>query len=120
MCVCPTDSKSKVLCLLQYMCTYVYVLYCVLFYWSLLCSRKENFYVIHRQLRSCPDGISLLLPLEEVCREARLEVCTLQAFNCHPERQKAAVGLMQSVTVTDFMVPNRLRYHVFVDTCQTA
>ena len=28
-------------------CTYVHV--CVLFYWYLLCSRKANFYVIHRQ-----------------------------------------------------------------------
>ena len=34
------------------MCTYVHVLYCVLFYWYLLCSRKANFYVIHRQQRS--------------------------------------------------------------------
>ena len=32
-------------------CTYVmyYVLYRVLSYWYLLCSRKANFYVIHRQ-----------------------------------------------------------------------
>ena len=30
-------------------CTYVHVLYCVLFYWYLLCSHKANFYVIHRQ-----------------------------------------------------------------------
>ena len=32
-------------------CIYVmyYVLYCVLSYWYLLCSRKANFYVIHRQ-----------------------------------------------------------------------
>ena len=30
-------------------CTYVHVLYCVLFYWYLLCSRKAKFYVIHRQ-----------------------------------------------------------------------
>ena len=32
--------------------TYVhvlYLLYCVLFYWYLLCSRKANFSVIHRQ-----------------------------------------------------------------------
>ena len=33
------------------MCTYVHVLYCVLFYWYLLCSRKANFYVTHRQKR---------------------------------------------------------------------
>ena len=29
--------------------TYVHVLFCVLFYWYLLCSRKANFYVIHRR-----------------------------------------------------------------------
>ena len=28
---------------------YLHVLYRVLFYWYLLCSRKANFYVIHRQ-----------------------------------------------------------------------
>ena len=27
----------------------VHVLYCVLFYWYYLCSRKANFYVNHRQ-----------------------------------------------------------------------
>ena len=49
-CVCaPSRLKDKVLCVLQYMCTYVHVLYCVLFYWYILCSRKENFYLIHRQ-----------------------------------------------------------------------
>ena len=35
------------------MCTYVHVLRCVLFAWYLLCSRKANFYVIHRQWRFC-------------------------------------------------------------------
>ena len=53
-CVCvPTRLKDKALCVLQYMCTYVHVLHCVLFYWPLLCSRKANFYVIHRQSRFC-------------------------------------------------------------------
>ena len=32
-----------------YLCSCVIVLYCVLSYLYLLCSRKENFYVIHRQ-----------------------------------------------------------------------
>ena len=33
-CVCvPYRLKDKVFCVLQYMCTYVYVLYCVLVYW---------------------------------------------------------------------------------------
>ena len=32
---------------------YVNVLYCVLFYWYLLCSRKSNFYVIHGQYNLC-------------------------------------------------------------------
>ena len=51
VCVCPTDSKIKIkssvfysICILN-----VYVSYCMLFYWSLLCSRKANFDVIHRQ-----------------------------------------------------------------------
>ena len=35
------------------MCTYVHVLYCVLFYWYLLCSLRANFYVIRRQQRFC-------------------------------------------------------------------
>ena len=39
----PSRLKDKVLCVLQYMCTYVHVLYCVLFYCYLLCSRKANF-----------------------------------------------------------------------------
>ena len=48
VCVCRTDS-DKVFCISQYMYTYVYVSYCMLFYWSLLCSHKANFDVIHRQ-----------------------------------------------------------------------
>ena len=45
VCVCPPDSST-----LCFMCTYVRVLlYCVLFCLYLLCSRKENLYVIHRQ-----------------------------------------------------------------------
>ena len=32
--------SGKVLCVLRYMWTYVHVLYCVLFYWYILCSRK--------------------------------------------------------------------------------
>ena len=36
--------------LILYLC---YVLYRVLFYWYLLCSRKVNFYVIHRQSNFC-------------------------------------------------------------------
>ena len=36
------------------MCTYVHVLlYCVLFHLYVLCSRKANFYVIHRQEGFC-------------------------------------------------------------------
>ena len=36
------------------MCTYIHVLlYCMLFYLYLLCSRKANFYAIHRQYRFC-------------------------------------------------------------------
>ena len=43
-CVCVSFRlKHKVLCVLQYMCTYVYVLYCVLFYWYL-------FYAVVRQI----------------------------------------------------------------------
>ena len=43
-CVC---ALQTILC---FMCIYVHVLlYCVLFYLYLLCSRKANFYVIHRQ-----------------------------------------------------------------------
>ena len=42
-CVCvPSSLRDKVLRVLQYMCTYVHVLYCVLFYWYVLCSRKAN------------------------------------------------------------------------------
>ena len=49
-CVCVPSrlSRSKIKYSV-FMCTYVHVLYCVLFYWYLLCSRKADFYVIHRQ-----------------------------------------------------------------------
>ena len=42
-------------CVLQNncMCTYVHLLHCVLLYWYLVCSRKANFDVIHRQERFC-------------------------------------------------------------------
>ena len=46
---CPPDSKIKYSVFYKHMCTYVHVLYYVLFYWYLLCSRKANFYVTHRQ-----------------------------------------------------------------------
>ena len=37
-CVCvPSRLEDKVLCVLHFMCKYVHVLYCVLFYWYLLC-----------------------------------------------------------------------------------
>ena len=36
-----------------YICTYVPVLYCVLFYWYVLCGREAKFYVAHRQYRFC-------------------------------------------------------------------
>ena len=41
-----TSQRQSTLC---FMCTDDHVLYCVLFYWYLLCSRKANLYVIHRQ-----------------------------------------------------------------------
>ena len=48
-CVCALQTQDKVICVLQYMCTYVHVLCCVLFYRYLLCSRKANFCAIQRQ-----------------------------------------------------------------------
>ena len=47
--VCYSCSCIIILCV-----THVHVLlYCVLFYLYLLCSRKANFYVIHRQYQFC-------------------------------------------------------------------
>ena len=36
----PARLNDEVLCVLQCMCTCVHALYCALFYWYLLCSRK--------------------------------------------------------------------------------
>ena len=50
VCVCVCGSVLQTLVQdLRLMCTYIHALYYVLFYWYLSCSRKSNFYVIHRQ-----------------------------------------------------------------------
>ena len=43
--------------------TYVHVLYCVLFYWSLLCTSKANFHAVHHT-----DPVFCILQLEAVSR----------------------------------------------------
>ena len=46
-CVCGHTDKINTLC---FMCTYVHILlYCVLFHLYLLCSRRANLCVMHRQ-----------------------------------------------------------------------
>ena len=49
MCVCPPDSRIKHSVFYVYLCSCTVLVYCVLFYLYLLCSRKANFYVIHSQ-----------------------------------------------------------------------
>ena len=42
---------------LQYMFAHAYVLYCVLFYWYLLSSRKANFYVMFGSNKDNKDSV---------------------------------------------------------------
>ena len=52
----------------SYLVLMYYVLYRVLSYWYLLCSRKANFYVIHRKLNFCILYCILYTWLQVVCK----------------------------------------------------
>ena len=56
-CLCPPDSKIKYSVFYVYILMFMYYVFvvvvclfvCLFLNWYLLCSRKANFYVIHRQ-----------------------------------------------------------------------
>ena len=62
VCVCRTDS-DKVFCISQYIYTYVYVSYCMLFFWSVLCSVRQisMLFIDNKDSGFCTSQLSAVL-----------------------------------------------------------